>query len=136
LSLILLAQKSGTGVLTDDARGEYLGETIYYDNDVAQLDALAPTQPHRDVDLEILAADAEGYARTYIIVPATIFGILNGRFADSGISNTISIQIPYVARVGAKRGQAVVSGAGLNHWNLVEVHERQSCYVSLIIVGC
>lgn len=48
------------GVLTDDAVGNYPGETIYDDMDLEQIEGLADTQLHRDVDLEIVKADKEG----------------------------------------------------------------------------
>jgi hypothetical protein len=35
-------------------------DIIYYDNNVEQIESLPPTAAHRNVDLEILAADAEG----------------------------------------------------------------------------
>ena len=54
--------QSGTGVLADDARGEYAGITIYDDANVSQIESLAPTQPHRLIDLEIVAADLKSEA--------------------------------------------------------------------------
>ena len=35
-------------------------ETVYSDLDLPLLDSLAPTQPHRPVDLTIFDADAQG----------------------------------------------------------------------------
>ena len=63
--------KSGTGVLTDDARGEYATETIYDDLDVEQIKSIPPTALHRNVDLLVVGADVQGYARTQIILPST-----------------------------------------------------------------
>ncbi len=48
------------GVLTDQAAGDYTTETIYDDSDPAQIETLADTQLHRDVDLELVRADKEG----------------------------------------------------------------------------
>lgn len=48
------------GVLTDHAAGMYATEIIYDDNDAEQLAKLPPEQPHRDVDLAVIAADEEG----------------------------------------------------------------------------
>lgn len=48
------------GVLTDDAVGNYSGETIYDDMDPEQIESLPDTQLHRDVDLEIVHADEDG----------------------------------------------------------------------------
>ena len=48
------------GVLTDKAAGDYTTETIYDDSDPDQIETLADTQLHRNVDLEIVRADKEG----------------------------------------------------------------------------
>lgn len=48
------------GVLTDHAAGMYATDIIYDDNDAEQLAKLPPEQPHRDVDLAVIAADEEG----------------------------------------------------------------------------
>lgn len=47
-------------MLIDNAGGEFATKTIYSDNDVDKLESLAPTQPHRNVDLEIVKADQDG----------------------------------------------------------------------------
>ncbi|KAJ7119847.1 hypothetical protein C8R44DRAFT_853853 [Mycena epipterygia] len=48
------------GVLRDNARGMFVGETIYDDTDADQIESLSPAQPHRNVDLEIINADKDG----------------------------------------------------------------------------
>jgi hypothetical protein len=48
------------GVISDDAKGMHSDVTIYDDSDADQIETIAPTQMHRDVDLAIIAADAEG----------------------------------------------------------------------------
>lgn len=48
------------GVLSDKARGLYATETIYNDLDADQLETLARTQPHREVDLTVVEADKQG----------------------------------------------------------------------------
>lgn len=47
-------------MLTDNALGMHPNATVYSDMDADQLETLAPTQIHRNVDLMILAADKEG----------------------------------------------------------------------------
>lgn len=49
-----------TGVLIDDAGGMYPTDEVYSDLDIDKLETLAPTQPHRDVDLALVNADTEG----------------------------------------------------------------------------
>jgi hypothetical protein len=38
----------------------FASDTVYDDTDAAQLETLDPEQPHRNVDLALLAADKEG----------------------------------------------------------------------------
>lgn len=38
----------------------YATTTVYDDADADQIETLAPTQPHRHVDLEIINADKQG----------------------------------------------------------------------------
>jgi hypothetical protein len=38
----------------------YAGTTVYDDSDADQIEGIAPTASHRDVDLAVTAADAEG----------------------------------------------------------------------------
>ena len=54
------ADSINTGVLADSAGGMYGSDTIYYDSDPEQIEALEPTRPHRNVDLNVVAADKEG----------------------------------------------------------------------------
>ena len=41
--------------------GMFAYDTVYNDNNVEQIEALPPTAPHRNVDLEIINADKEGW---------------------------------------------------------------------------
>jgi hypothetical protein len=47
-------------VLTDHADGKYAGTEIYSDLDVPKIETLPDTQPHRAIDLAIVAAAEEG----------------------------------------------------------------------------
>ncbi|KAJ2916607.1 hypothetical protein MD484_g3822, partial [Candolleomyces efflorescens] len=106
----ILIHTSGTGVLTDDSQGVYSTENIYDDLNVEQIESLAPTQPHRNVDLELVKADTEGYVRTYIILPSTIYGIAKNKLVDLGIQNPHSIQMPGLIKADLERGQGGVYG--------------------------
>ena len=44
----------------DGILGDKTTDTIYYDNDVNQIESLPDTQPHRDVELVVQAADKAG----------------------------------------------------------------------------
>ncbi|TXT04798.1 hypothetical protein VHUM_04066 [Vanrija humicola] len=122
---------SGTGVLSDNAEGEFAGDKIYTDAG-AEPSKLPPWLPisalshdalHRDVDLEIEAADREGYALTYIVLPSTIYGIVSHVFADRGLSNPQSQQVPHLTRWSIDRRAGAVIGAGANLWPNVHIDD-------------
>ncbi|ESK83754.1 NAD-P-binding protein [Moniliophthora roreri MCA 2997] len=124
----ILINTSGTGVLTDNAAGMHIIDTIYNDADPDQIETLAPTQVHRNVDLEIVAADKEGYVKTYIILPSTIYSIAQGPLFSAGISNPHSVQIPAIIRASIDRKRAGMVGQGKNLWPNVEIHELTDLY--------
>ncbi len=125
-SILTLLAQSGTGVLTDNARGEYASDTIYSDIDIEQLKSIPPTASHRNVDLRVLDADAKGYARTHIVFPSTIYGIAKHALVEAGVSNPHSIQIPYIIRGSLDRGRAGVVGKGLPWWPNVHIADGKS----------
>jgi hypothetical protein len=58
-------------VLADNAAGDYATDTIYDDASTVQIETLADTQPHRNVDLELINADKEGvWQFSYIPIPS------------------------------------------------------------------
>ncbi|KAF8994654.1 hypothetical protein BDQ17DRAFT_1311423 [Cyathus striatus] len=130
----ILIHTSGTGVLADTASGKYSTETIYKDDDPAQLETLAPTQLHRDVDLVLLQADNEGYVKVYIVLPSTIYGIAHNKLVDRGIQNPHSVQIPALINASIARGQGGMVGEGKNIWPDVHIDDIASLYVTLFDV--
>ncbi|KAF9266645.1 NAD-P-binding protein [Marasmius fiardii PR-910] len=122
---------SGTGVLCDYANGMYPSKNIYDDENVAQLESLPPSQPHRNVDLAIIAADKEGYIRSYTILPSTIYSIAQGKLFDAGISHPYSMQIPGLIKLSIYRGQAGMVGEGKNIWPNVNIHDLADLYSDL-----
>ncbi|KAF8223098.1 NAD(P)-binding protein [Tricholoma matsutake] len=127
----ILIHTSGTGVLTDSAAGMYQYETIYDDADPEQIESLAPTQAHRNVDLEIVNADKEGYVKTYIILPSMIYGIATGQLVEQGIQNPHSVQIPWLIKSSIDRGQAGMVGLGKNLWPNVHVEDIADLYITV-----
>ncbi|THH08289.1 hypothetical protein EW146_g9044 [Bondarzewia mesenterica] len=117
---------SGTGVLADDAVGDKITDTIYHDSRPEEIESLPDTQLHRNVDLEIVKADTEGYVRTFIVVPPTVYGIAEGSLVDLGIQNPYSMQIPYLIKACLYRKRAGVIGEGKNVWSNVNVAEGRS----------
>ncbi|TRM56130.1 hypothetical protein BD626DRAFT_541523 [Schizophyllum amplum] len=114
---------SGTGVLSDDARGMHTTETIYDDSDADQIASLPLTQIHRPVDAAIASADAAGYVYTYIILPSTIWGWPNHELVQKGIANYRSVQIPMLIAGSLERGHPGMVGKGVSNWPDVEIHE-------------
>ena len=92
------------------------------------LSSLAPTAFHRNVDLAIVRADAAGYVHAYIIIPSTIYGISKTVFADKGLCNPQSVQVPLLIRISIDRGSAAMVGEGANLWPNVHIDD---CAVSL-----
>ncbi|KAF9469323.1 NAD-binding protein [Collybia nuda] len=127
----VLIHTSGTGVLTDDAKGAYASEVIYDDTNLAQLETLPPTQLHRKIDLAIINADAEGYVRSYIIIPSTVWGLATGPLVDLGVQNPISMQIPVLIDASVDRGQGGMVGAGKNLWGNVNIEDIADLYIIL-----
>ncbi|KAK3841353.1 MAG: hypothetical protein J3R72DRAFT_445286 [Linnemannia gamsii] len=116
----ILIHTSGTGVLLDGAMGQFASDTIYYDNDVAQLNTLEVSQLHRVVDIEVINPALVGVIDTYIVAPPNIWGFGTGR------GNTNSIQIPLQIATSLKHGQAMQIGKGLNIWS--KVHNEDAYY--------
>ncbi|KAH9003178.1 hypothetical protein EDB86DRAFT_135118 [Lactarius hatsudake] len=119
---------SGAGMLMDNAAGLHDTDVIYADTDPEQIESLPDTASHRLVDREVVAADKEGYVRTYIVLPSTIYGIATGKLFDLGISHAHSIQLPAAIRASVDRGQGGMIGEGKNIWPNVEVHEQAELY--------
>ncbi|KAJ7101336.1 NAD-binding protein [Mycena belliarum] len=119
------------GVLIDDAKGMHSNAVVYDDSDADQIETLAPTQQHRNVDLAITQADAKGYIKSYIILPSLIFGLAKGRLVDLGVQNPHSMALPYLITAALDRGQAGMVGEGKNVWQIVDVDETADLYIKL-----
>ncbi|KAF5358818.1 hypothetical protein D9758_008565 [Tetrapyrgos nigripes] len=125
-------QTSGAGVylqLTDK-----MSETdvIYDDANPDQIETLAPTQPHRNVDLKILDAEKEGFFKSCIVLPTLVYGVATGPLFDSGLSNSHSLLIPLISRAALERRRAGMIGQGKNVCPIVEIHEVADFYIILI----
>jgi len=127
----ILIHTSGTGVLADDAAGMHTYDTIYDDSNPDQIETLPITQIHRNVDLEIINADKEGYVSTYIVLPSTIYGVATGKLVDAGIQNPASIQIPALIYASIDRGQGGMVGEGKNLWPNVHNDDIADLYLVL-----
>ncbi|KAK4688022.1 hypothetical protein P7C73_g2097, partial [Tremellales sp. Uapishka_1] len=129
----LIIHTSGTGVLTDDARGMYPTEKIYTDLNPTHATAKSPAllsiatlpsdAPHRPVDIAIVVADASSICKSYIILPSNIYGEGKGEIFDLGIAHPESILTPRLIEAALDRGQAGMVGEGLNIWNHVHISD-------------
>ncbi|KAG0699459.1 hypothetical protein DFH29DRAFT_936658 [Suillus ampliporus] len=127
----ILIHTSGTGVVIDNAAGNHATDKIYSDLDIPMIESLPKTQPHREVDLEVIAAGEQGYVRTYIILPSTIYGIANTSLVALGVQNPYSVQIPAVIKASLDRKQGGVVGKGVNLWPNVHIDDITTLYTSV-----
>ncbi|KAI0071514.1 NAD-P-binding protein [Panus rudis PR-1116 ss-1] len=129
--LPILIHTSGTSLLNDDAKGLYTTEVIYDDSNADQMNSIPDNALHRNVDLAVVNADKEGYLRSYIIIPSTIYGIARNKLVDAGIVNPHSIQIPYLIKASLDRKQAGVVGKGVSYWPDVHIDDVADLYIVL-----
>ncbi|KAF9939338.1 hypothetical protein BGZ67_009642 [Mortierella alpina] len=122
----ILIHTSGACVLLDTAHGEYGSDTIYYDNDAAQLSTLGVDQYHRAVDLEVLSPELRGVADTYIIVPPAIWGY------GSGPGKKGVFHVPPTVDVSLMQRRAIQIGKGLNLWSKVHVEDLAQLYIMML----
>ncbi|PBK84753.1 hypothetical protein ARMGADRAFT_1036960 [Armillaria gallica] len=99
---------------------EALGlKVIYSGLDIPLFETLPPSQPYRNFDLAVIAADDEGYVRTYIVLPYYL------RSTHRYHAQTRpSVFAPSIARK-----QGGVAGAGKNHWSNVDVKKVADLYL-------
>ncbi|KAI0708909.1 NAD-P-binding protein [Cerioporus squamosus] len=109
-----MANMLAAGVLVDNAAGMFPTDTIYYDDDVEQLEKIPRSQPHREVDLTVIDADKEGFVKAYLVLPSTVYGLASGPLVDAGIMNPQSQQIPALIIASLKRKRAAMVGEGKN----------------------
>ncbi|KAJ8494778.1 hypothetical protein ONZ51_g2122 [Trametes cubensis] len=127
-----LIHTSGTGFLTDDARGMYASDKVYHDSRPEEIESLPDTAFHRNVDLAIIDADNQGYLRALIVSPPLIFGMASGPLFEDGLSNRHSIQLPLLIKTSLARGQAGMVGEGKSIWNHVHVNDVADFYLVLL----
>ncbi|CAE6470731.1 unnamed protein product [Rhizoctonia solani] len=124
----ILIQTSGTGLLSDNYNGELTpeGSKIWNDNDISDIKNIPPTQPHRNVDLEIFEAHEREEIDAYIIAPSCIYGL------GDGPVNKISQQVPRLIRAAVEFKQPVYVGKGTNLWNNVHITDLVQLYTLVL----
>ena len=76
------------------------------------MDELPDSALHREVDLEIVKADAAGLLKSYIIFPSMIWGEATGQLFSKGFANSFGVLVPQFSKAAIKRGRAGVIGKG------------------------
>ncbi|VDB84727.1 unnamed protein product [Peniophora sp. CBMAI 1063] len=119
---------SGTGAFAKlEAMGQYSSERVLSDADSDLFNSKAAL-PHNVVNDALIAADGEGYVRSYIIYPSTIYGVLKGPLIDAGISHAYSVQITMAVKLSIQRGQGGMVGKGLNKWPAAHIDDTAALY--------
>ncbi|KAJ7330826.1 NAD-binding protein [Mycena albidolilacea] len=123
---------SGAGAIADcTVLGMHGNGPTWDDLDEVQMASIGPTQLHRAVDLEIFSADDEGYIKSYIIIPTTIYGVAIGPLVESGIQKPQTTVLPPLIAASLDRGQAGMVGDGKNVWQNVELRDVADLYIVL-----
>jgi nucleoside-diphosphate-sugar epimerase len=122
---------SGTGVLADNAMGAFTSDIIWHDDDPDQIETIPDDAPHRSVELMILNADKQGYIKSYIITPPTVWGYPTNKVAKTGVTRRHSHQIPLLINTSLARGNGGIFDKGLNVWANVNIDELGLLYAGV-----
>ncbi|KAJ7598698.1 hypothetical protein C8J56DRAFT_1092384 [Mycena floridula] len=115
--------------LGDDAFGMYGPKDPIDDIDIARIEAIPLTALHRNVDVELVQADQQGYVKTHIVVPGFIYGVATGKVAESGAQNMRNAIGSGLFSFVFKRGEAGMLGDGKNEYSHVEISEVSNLVV-------
>ncbi|EIW84032.1 NAD(P)-binding protein [Coniophora puteana RWD-64-598 SS2] len=80
----------------------------------------------------LIHTSGTGYAKTYIILPSTIYGLATGPLVDHKISNDHSVQVPALIKAGVVRKQGGVVNEGLNRWPCVHINDCVDLYLTVL----
>ncbi|KAI3602732.1 NAD-binding protein [Moniliophthora roreri] len=114
--------------LIDNTDGKHASDVIYDDENVEQIESLPPTNPHRHVDTRVVAADQEGYVRTYIVVPSVVYTPARNALVDAGISSSSVLIFNVLVPIALQRGRGFIVGAGKNVWPNIDIDEVVDIY--------
>lgn len=125
---------SGAGVLTEHSIGLGVSPELdrnqseWDEQDVEKHQKIGYSAPHRFVDVEVFKAAKQGFVKTYLVVPPTVFGVGLGPFA----ANRMSIQIPRLVYHSLIRRQVMTVGRGDNIWPNVHVADLAELYLVIM----
>jgi nucleoside-diphosphate-sugar epimerase len=108
---------SGSGIVGDDARGEYEGKQIYEEETpyVREL-------PQIRINEQVRKAGVDQGIRSIVIVPAMIYGTALGLPRES-------VQLPLLIRKSRELGAGVFIGKGANRWSNVHIKDLAQLYL-------
>ncbi|KAL6242330.1 hypothetical protein RBB50_010878 [Rhinocladiella similis] len=120
---------SGAKVFDDGAKGMFASDRIYHDDKRDEMDSVADSAPHRDVDLALVRAQEEGELRDHlrlaIVLPPEVYGY-------DAKHDRLSMMIPNITRFAIKHGYAPVIGKGLSLETQVHVMDLARGYVDVM----
>jgi nucleoside-diphosphate-sugar epimerase len=114
-----LLHTSGSSVISDDARGNSVSETIY--NEDTPFVVPPAKQARRDIDTRVLDAINSG-VRAVVICPSNVYGLGRGL-------NPRSVQIPFLVDQARKNGVVRIVGRGVNVWSNVHIDDLADLYL-------
>lgn len=114
----LLLHTSGSSVVADDARGNFLSDTIF--NEETPFVVAPGKQARHKLNNMVLAASSRGI-RTVVICPTLVYGTGQGL-------NPNSIQIPFLVEQAKLNGVVRLIGKGLNRWSTVHIEDLAELY--------
>lgn len=115
----LLIHTSGSSIIGDDAKGNYLSENIFDEDTPFIVEPLK--QPRYEIDLRLMKAASESI-RTVVICPSNIYGV--------GHSLTDhSFQLPFLIARARETGVLRIVGKGLNRWSNVHIDDVAELFV-------
>ncbi|MBK5417361.1 NAD-dependent epimerase/dehydratase family protein [Pseudomonas sp. TH31] len=115
----LLIHTSGSSIIGDDAKGDYLTGHIFDEDTPFIVDPLK--QPRYNIDLRLMKAASEGI-RTVVICPSNIYGVGHG-LTDH------SFQLPFLMARARETGVLRIIGKGVNCWSNVHIDDLTELYV-------
>ncbi|KAL0568975.1 hypothetical protein V5O48_012993 [Marasmius crinis-equi] len=119
---IVLAM-SGIGVLADISDAGSTNNLIWDDEDVEQLEKIPVNAFHRPSELEVLAADQEGYIKAYIVSPSYVYGVPCHPLVEAGISNPMNTVHKIIVPSSIAQGSGIQIGNETIVWPNVHIDE-------------
>lgn len=113
-----LIHTSGSSIVGDDARGDFLSDAVYSEDTPLLVDARK--QARRNIDLLVIEA-CKLNIRSLVIIPSLIYGYGTGL-------NKSSIQIPFLVNNSIQTGEVQIVGKGLNTWSNVHIDDLVDLY--------